>query len=90
MHRNRLGANRLENSYPRRIKRVNNNPLVRYNKGYHIQLEIWVHPSQGGTLRQYVDVTKKQNRTVLDCEFAEFLGLNDYQVSQQKAQVSPQ
>ena len=26
----------------------------------------------------------------MDCEFAEFLGLNDYQVSQQKAQITQQ
>lgn len=51
--------------------------------------ETWVPPSQGRNLLQYVDITETKEDCVQWTEFAEFFGLNDYQVSQQKAQITP-
>jgi len=43
---------------------------------------------RGGTSLQNKDATvTKEDLCAMDCEFAEFPGLNYYQVSQQKAQL---
>ena len=49
--------------------------------------EIWLHPMVELYCSMWMP-QKQRGLCAMDCERAEFLCLNDYQVSQQKAQIT--